>query len=104
LKDVKKIDRLRTLSDLILNQHLAGLRACANARNQSLQRLNDLMAKPDDQLSPVASAAAALQYERWAELRRSELNIILSRQTVAWMEARKAAETAFGRSEVLKKL
>jgi hypothetical protein len=104
LKDAKNLKYLRTLSDLILNQHLAGLRACADARNQSLQRLADLVAKPDDQLSPVASAATALQYERWAELRRSELNITLARQTVAWMDARSKAETAFGRSEVLKKL
>lgn len=104
MKDVKNVKRLKTLSDIILNQHLAGLRACADARNQSLQRLADLVATPDGQLGPIASAAASLQYERWADLRRSELNIALARQTVAWMEARKNAETAFGRSEVLKKL
>jgi hypothetical protein len=104
LKDVKNLRRLKALSDLILNQHLADLRACAAARNQSLQRLRDLVVEPDDQLGPCASAAAAFQYERWAELRRSELNILLARQTVAWIEARKAAEIAFGRLEVLRKL
>ena len=104
MKDIKKLEHLKTLSDLILNQHLAGLRACSDARNQSLQRLADLAAKLDDQLGPVASAAAMIHYEKWADLRRSELNIALARQTVAWMEARKNAETAFGRSQVLKKL
>lgn len=96
--------RLAVLSSLILDQHLAKLQACAVERNASLQRLRDLAPKPAHQLNEIALATTLLRYEGWADARRSEINQTLARQTAAWLEARTRAETAFGRSEVLRKI
>ncbi|WP_323005712.1 hypothetical protein [Pseudorhodobacter sp.] len=104
MKNKKALDRLSALSDLILDNKLAKLQACALQRNASLQRLQDLAAKDGDQLGPIALATAALRYEAWADARRSEINLALARQTAAWMEARKSAEIALGRAEVLSRL
>jgi hypothetical protein len=45
-----------------------------------------------------------VRYQHWADLRRAEINLVLARQTVDWMEARGAAQSAFGRAEVLRQL
>lgn len=96
--------RLTAVSNLILDQHLARLQACAAERNASLQRLRDLAPKPAHQLDEIPLATTLLRYESWADARRSEINQTLARQTAAWLEARMRAETAFGRSEVLRKI
>ena len=104
MKNKKGIDRLTALSNLILDQHLAKLQACAAERNRSLQRLQDLAAKPAEGMDDFTRATTLLRYESWADARRREMNLVLARQTVAWMEARKEAQTAFGRANVLQRI
>jgi hypothetical protein len=60
-------------------------------------------AQPAD-LGPMTAERVALAYDRWADVRRSELNLVIARQTVDWMEARTQAQTAFGRVQALQGL
>ena len=52
-------------------------------------------------LEGVAAELAGLNYQRWADMRRAELNQILARRTVTWLEARDQAKMAFGKKQVL---
>jgi len=98
------LQRLTALSDLILDTQLAKLQAAAAERYKSLQRLEDLAAAPSDEANDLTHAATLMRYQRWADARRREINLVLARQTAVWMEARQNAQTAFGRAEVLKKI
>lgn len=102
----KDLRRLGELTDLILDQRLAVLREAAEAKAQSEAALASL-ARPmhgDESLIGASSAIAALAYERWADARRAEINQQLARQTHVWMEARDAAQIAFGKAETLRRL
>lgn len=99
-----KLDRLTALSTLILDQHLARLQAAAAARNISLQRLQDLAPTQSDDLNPITSATTLIRYDLWADTKRREINLVLARQTVIWLDARKAAQEAFGRADVLQRI
>lgn len=102
----KDLRRLGELTDLILDQRLAVLRKAAEARALSEAALASL-ARPmhgDESLVGASSAIAALAYERWADARRAEINQHLARQTHVWMEARDAAQIAFGKAEALRRL
>jgi hypothetical protein len=59
--------------------------------------------KPID-LEPIVAAQIGLEYERWADARRAELNLVIARQTAAWLEARGEAQAAFGRVQALRAL
>jgi hypothetical protein len=96
--------RLTALSELILDTRLAKLKASAAERNKSMQRLENLAATLSDDANDLTHAATILRYERWADARRREINLVLARQTAVWLEARQNAQTAFGRAEVLKKI
>lgn len=96
-----QIRRLGQLSGLILDIRLSELHAAARARAESLARLAGLDAPQATDLAPIAAAQAGLLYERWAEGRRAEINLLLSRQTAVWLEAQTSARQAFGRSEAL---
>lgn len=60
----------------------------------------DLPQAPTD-LGLAASGQVALRYQQWADLRRSELNTVLARQTAEWLAAREEARLAFGKTEAL---
>jgi hypothetical protein len=45
-----------------------------------------------------------LVYDRWADVRRAELNLVIARQTAEMLEARSEAGTAFGRLQALQGL
>lgn len=98
------LNRLTALSTLILDQHLAQLQASAAARNASLQRLQDLVPIPSDDSDTVTSATTLMRYEHWADSKRREINLVLARQTAIWLEARKGAQVAFGRADVLRRI
>lgn len=104
MKKQAKITQLKLLSDLIFDQHSAKLQACAAARGASLQRLADLRVTAQTELDPITQAQSMIRYERWADARRADINVVLARQTVDWMEARTAAKMAFGRAEILRQL
>ena len=98
--------KMRLISDLMLETRLAKLTAAAQAKQQSEEQLLGLAptSYPTDRIQPVAAQLAALNYQRWAESRRAEINLVLARQTAEWIDARDAARTAFGRAEVVGKL
>lgn len=104
MKHKNNLQRLNVLAKLILDQRLAKLQACEVDRNQSLRRLQDLVPNPSDEADPIAKVTTLLRYEAWADARRREINLVLARQTVAWMDARKEAQGAFGRADVLTRM
>ena len=59
---------------------------------------------PPTDLEPVTAGKVALSYDRWADQRRAELNLVIARQTADWMEARGNAQTALGRVQALQGL
>lgn len=97
--------KLMALSTLKLDASLATLQQAAKAREQSLNRLADLD-RPNtvEGLGLVAAEEVALRYQRWADLRRMEINQTLARQTAEWLTSRDAATQAFGKAEALKSL
>jgi hypothetical protein len=101
-KDLKK---MAELSQLVLDNRLSRLRQVAEARAQSLHQLAAINAPaaPTD-LPPMAAGMVSLAYQRWADVRRAELNALIARQTVEWMEAKSVATLAFGRNQALRQL
>ncbi|MGL4238152.1 hypothetical protein [Tabrizicola sp.] len=101
----RDLARLADLAQLMLDHRLGTLRQAADAVEQSrmqLQAINAASAPAD--LPPVAAERVGLAYQRWADVRRSELNLVISRQTAEWIEARGEAGTAFGRLQALQGL
>lgn len=100
-----RITRLRSLADLLLEVRLSELQTAAAARAASLDRLADLdrTSQPTD-LPDIAAAEVELRYQRWADQRRADINLVLARQTADWIEARSAAGLAFGKAQALQGL
>jgi hypothetical protein len=99
------LEPLRSIAAILLERDLAAFRAAGRARQESLDRLADLE-RPSaaTDLPLAAEAEVALRYGRWADARRSEINMTLARQTATWMEARDAARIALGRTQALDRL
>ena len=99
------IRRLAGLAQLVLDHRLGLLRTTTADLERSRMQLASVnaAAEPAD-LGPVMAEKVALAYDRWADVRRSELNLVIARQTVDWMEARSEAQTAFGRVQALQGL
>jgi hypothetical protein len=97
--------RLGILSQLVLDQRLMSLRGTTERRDQSLMQIAALDRTDDPaDLPPVAADQVALRYRLWADRRRTELNLVLARQTAEWLQARQDAAQAFGRVEALRAL
>jgi hypothetical protein len=98
-----QLSQLAGLADLLLDSRLSALQAAARAKQDCEAQLAGLSLIPEPQpdLAGVAAQLAGLQYQRWAETRRAELNQQLARRTVALIEARDAAREAFGKKQVL---
>lgn len=97
------LQMLATLSQLVLDQRLVGVRLAAERLDRSraqLQAINAAAAPAD--LPPVAAGLVDMAYQRWADIRRAELNAAIARQTVTWMDEKSEAATAFGRLQALK--
>ncbi|MDZ4276687.1 MAG: hypothetical protein U0995_11645 [Erythrobacter sp.] len=99
----QQLIKLGQLSNLLLDSRLVALQVAARAKLDSEAHLAGLSAPPPiaEQVSEIAGALATLSYQRWADARRAELNMLLSRQTVTWMEARDSAREAFGKKHAL---
>lgn len=95
----QQLAKLAQLSTLLLDSRLVALHAAARAKLESEAQLAGLMVPPAaaSEISEIAGALAGLSYQRWADTRRAELNMLLARQTVTWIEARDAAREAFGK-------
>lgn len=105
MKDRDKLAQLQQVSQLMLDVRLLALDRAAKARQASLDHLADLN-KPatTTDLNPIVAGEVAMRYENWADHRRSEINVVLARQTADWAEARQDAALAFGRNAVIGKL
>jgi hypothetical protein len=100
--DLKK---LAEVAQLMLDHRLGLLRSAADDLERSrMQRAALDQAARSTDLEPVTAEKVALAYDRWADRRRSELNLVIARQTAGWMEARSEAQTAFGRVQALQGL
>ena len=98
----KDLARLGQISRLILDVKLASLHLAAQKRQHSLDLLAELnRPMPQDALSLVAGHQAELRYQRWAEMRRADINPILARQTAEMLVARDEAGQAFGRNQAV---
>lgn len=97
--------KLGEITDLVLENRLHLLRQAAAARAQSLMQLSALSAgcEPTD-LPTITEELVGLSYQRWADLRRAELNAVIARQTADWISARAEAKIAFGRAEAIRGL
>jgi hypothetical protein len=99
----EQMQRLEQVAGLLFDTRLAELQKAARARADTEARMAALVmpAVPEGALSQVAAELAALGYQRWADLRRAELNQTLARQTAAWIDARDEARLAFGKTQAL---
>jgi hypothetical protein len=97
------IAALQGIARLLLDHRLSVLRAASDRRAQSRMQISalDQVAGPAD-LPLLAATQATLRYELWADIRRSDLNTVLARQTAEWMSAQDEARHAFGRAEALR--
>lgn len=103
--DKRRLGNLQDLAQMVLDAKLADLRLIVRARDASLAHLAELnrpFAETD--LNPIAEAEAAIRFQRWADMRRAEVNQILARQTAMLHEMHSATQTAFGRANALAKL
>lgn len=97
--------RLSELAQLALDHRLERMKTTSIRLDQSrtqLAAINEISAAAD--LSFLAGARAELTYQPWADHRRSELNLVIARQTAEWLCARDEARTAFGRLSALRGL
>ncbi|WP_309664839.1 hypothetical protein [Tabrizicola sp.] len=99
----KDLSRLGDITQLVLDSRLQALRHASAAREKSQMQLAALTASdaPTD-LPAIAAGLVALNYQRWADLRRAGLNAVIARQTAEWMQAKAAASLAFGRTQALR--
>jgi hypothetical protein len=101
----KDLSRLSEVAQLLLDAQLGQLRQVAVQLDRSRKQLEAIncAAKPAD-LPVVAAEMVGLAYDRWADVRRSELNLVIARQTAEWIETRVEAGTALGRLQALQGL
>lgn len=101
------LSKLQALADLSLDHHLATLRRAADAKLRSEAALA-VLARPvtlqQDGFEGVSADLSTLAFQRWADVRRSEINLLLARQTHVWLEAKEDAQRAFGKAEALRRL
>jgi hypothetical protein len=99
----RDIAALQGLARMLLDHRLSRLREAADRCDQCRMQIAALDRPPEqDGLELAASAQVALRYQLWADVRRSELNTVLARQTAEWLAARDDARHAFGRAEALR--
>lgn len=102
MRDREKLAQITTLSQLVLDGRLATLERASRERQQSLDHLTELNRPlPLTDLPAIVAGEVAMRYQLWADQRRAEVNLILARQTVQWVEARQEAAQAFGRNQAL---
>lgn len=95
-----QLDQLQQIAGLLLDSRLAQLKICARAMQETKDNISGLAALPA-QPGDLAAAVAELRYQRWADVRRAELNLTLARQTASWLDAQADARNAFGKTQGL---
>ena len=105
MSQAKDLKRLAEVAQLMLDHRLGQLHGAAAELERSRMQLAAIneAGRPAD-LEPVTAGRVALTYDRWADQRRADLNLVIARQTVDWMEAKDEAQRAFGRVQALQGL
>ncbi len=105
MNDHARLLLLKRIADLIRDRDIARLRKAQNqkAETEALLRALDQTHEPTN-LGSATEGHVMERYGLWITNRRVALNQQLARDTAAWMGARDAARTAFGRAEVLTSL
>lgn len=100
------LSRLADVAQLMLDHRLGQLHNAAVELDRSRMQLASInaVARPSEDLEPITAEKVGLAYDRWADARRSELNLVIARQTAAWIEQRGEAQAAFGRVQALQGL
>ena len=90
----------------MLDHQLSDLQQKAKIKARSEAALAALAQEqgPLEGLEGMAAELAGLAYQRWADARRGEINIVLARQTRDWLEAQDSARLAFGKAEALRRI
>lgn len=105
MSQAKDLKRLSDVAQLLFDSRLDQLHRAARELERSRMQLAAIsQVDRSADLDPVTAGKVGLSYDRWADQRRSELNLVIARQTVDWMEARGEAQTAFGRVQALQGL
>jgi hypothetical protein len=106
MRKSREISRLAEVAQLMLDHRLGQLRASAAELERSRMQLRSIneAGRPSDALQPMTAEKVGIAYDRWADVRRSELNLVIARQTAGWIEARSEAQNAFGRVQALQGL
>lgn len=105
MKDRERLVKLKALADLLRDRDLAALSRAQDAKAQTealLRALDHSVALPAP--ATIAAAQVVERYGLWATNRRVALNQQHARDTAAWLTNQKAAQSAFGRAEVMGKL
>lgn len=99
------LDRVTELARLVLDHRLSAVRDAAAqlARSRAQLATINADASPAD-LPAVAAGLVDVRYQRWADVRRAELNALIARQTVSLIEARTEAGLALGRQTALSRV
>lgn len=97
------LSRLGKLTDMVLQLRLADLRDAARQKEDCAANLAAISTMPPAVagLEGTASELAQLNYQRWVDNRREELNRQLARKTATWLEALDTAKAAFGKDRSL---
>lgn len=74
-----RLPALQTISHLIKDMHLAALRKAEAERAALLDRIATLRERPNppEDLAPSVAVEVVMRYDRWAELRRREIEAAL---------------------------
>ena len=105
MKRDQDMARLLELAKMAFDHSLGRLRSSKARLDQSRMQLDAINQSGQAvDLEPIMATRVGLGYERWADMRRAELNTVIARQTAEWLEARDAAQMAFGRVQALQAL
>lgn len=103
----QELHQLTEIARLMLDQKLDVLRRAAEAKSRSEAALAGLAFHPSTETTGFEGASSVLvglTYQRWADARRAEINLVLARQTHEWLEAQGDAKAAFGKADVLRQI
>lgn len=97
---------LSRIAGLQKDMRLDALRRAEDERQTLLDRLASLARRPavPDDLSPSVAAEIALRYDRWADLRRREIELLLRQKTQDCEHLKALAREAVGRDDAISRL
>jgi hypothetical protein len=101
-----RLPALLTISHLIKDQHLAALRRAEAERAALLDRIATLRERPSppEDLPPSVAVEVVMRYDRWAELRRREIEAALKLKAAECDTLTARARLSVGRDGALEKL